>query len=521
MAFCMYLRKSRIDYEAERTSHVDTLSRHYDILSDLAMRNHHVIGHVYREVVSGDTIQDRPQVQQMIADIIAGKWEGVCVTEIERLARGDTADQGTIQRVFMISGALIVTPTQIYDSRNNATDEQSLEFRLFLARQELKTSIRRQQAGKHRSLEEGKFLGSRAAYGYRKFKLSNQRGYSLSIHDDEADVVRQIYDWYLNGMDGAPMGLTAIGSRLTDMGVPPGENSKVWTASRIHRILTNPVYTGKIRWGYEKTEKQLSLTGYEKKRVIHKECELRDGIHPAIISEDVFEAVQKKLHGYDKHLPVRKGAALSNPLAGLVICGECGHVMSHLPACGRYRAILKCRTRGCPTVQTHREPVEEIVLSVLRQWLDDAGHISAPVTEKAHAPIVSAIDTMKAERDRLSRQVDRLQDLLEQEVYSVEIYNERFAKLKSRIDALDSSIADEIRRTASMPVYASKADLVPAIVHLLEAYPTATAQEKNDMLKSCISSIVYHKDTKGLVLRGHTYSDPAAFTLDIYPLIVK
>lgn len=521
MAFCMYLRKSRVDYEAERTSHVDTLSRHYDILSDLAIRNHHVIGYVYREVVSGDTIQDRPQVQQMIADIIAGKWEGVYVTEIERLARGDTADQGTIQRVFMISGALIVTPSQIYDSRNNATDELSLEFRLFLARQELKATTRRQQAGRERSLAEGKFLGSRAAYGYRKYKIPNQRGYSLSIHEEEANVVRQIYDWYLNGMDGDPMGLKAIASRLTDMGVPPGENAKVWAASRIHRLLTNPVYIGKIRWGYDKLEKQLSLSGYDKKRVIHNDCELRDGIHPAIISDDVFEAVQKKLHGYDKHLPVHKGAKLSNPLAGLVICGECGHVMSHLPACGRYPAILKCRTHGCPTVQTHRVPVEEAVLNVLRQWLDDAGHISTHKPQTTNAPIVSAIDTMKAERDRLSRQIERLQDLLEQEVYSVEIYNERFAKLKTRIDALDASISEEILRKASMPVYASKAELVPAIVHLLEAYPTASAQEKNDMLKSCISSIVYHKDTKGLVLRGHTYSDPASFTLDIYPLIVK
>lgn len=77
MAYCMYLRKSRVDYEAERTSNEDTLSRHYDILSDLAIKNKHVIGQVYREVVSGDTIQDRPQVQQMISDIIAGKWEGV------------------------------------------------------------------------------------------------------------------------------------------------------------------------------------------------------------------------------------------------------------------------------------------------------------------------------------------------------------------------------------------------------------------------------------------------------------
>lgn len=521
MAFCMYLRKSRVDYEAERVSHVDTLSRHHDILSDLAVRNRHVIGHVYREVVSGDTIQDRPQCQQMINDIIAGKWEGVYVTEIERLARGDTADQGIIQRVFMVSGALIVTPSQTYDSRNNATDEQSLEFRLFLARQELKTLNRRQQAGRSRSFEEGKFLGSRAPYGYRKYKLTDQRGYSLSIHEDESRVVRQIAQWYLYGMDGKPMGLTAIAHRLTEMGVSPGENARVWNATRLHRMLTNPEYAGYVRWGYDKLEKRLSLTGYEKKRVIHNDCEIRKGIHTAILSEDVFQAIQNKLHGYDKHLPVRKGAKLANPLAGLVYCAECGHILSHLPKCGRQPAILKCRTHGCPTVQTYREPVEQSILAVLRQWLDDAGRESEPETEKAPDPILSAIDTLTAERDKIKRQISRLQDLLEQEVYTVEQYNERFSHLSSRLDEVNASMDEELKKQASKPDYATPRELAPAIVRLLDAYPSATPQEQNDMLRACISSVVYRKEKPGLVLRGHTYSDPSDFSIDVYPLIKK
>lgn len=521
MAYCMYLRKSRVDYEAERTSNEDTLSRHYDILSDLAIKNKHVIGQVYREVVSGDTIQDRPQVQQMISDIIAGKWEGVYVTEIERLARGDTADQGIIQRVFMVSGALIVTPQQTYDSRNNAIDEQSLEFRLFLARQELKTLNRRQQAGKERSLDEGKFIGSRAAYGYRKYKLNDQRGHSLLLHEEEAKVVFQIGTWYLYGMDGHPMGLKAIASRLTDMGVSPGDNAKVWTASRIHRMLTNPVYAGYIRYGYDKVEKDLSLTGYKKKRVINNDCKLRKGIHPAIYPQEMFDAIQNKLHGYDKHLPVRKGSQLSNPLAGLVFCAECGHVLSHLPDCGRQPAILKCRTRGCPTVQTYREPVEQAVLSVLQQWLDDAGRKSAPETPKQETVIVSALDSMTAEHDRISRQIERIQDLLEQGVYTVEQYKERFSKLSRRLDELSNAISEELRLQAAKPVYVSKQELAPAIVRLLEAYPTATAQEKNDMLKSCISSIVYRKETAGNIIRGRVVSDPASFEIDVYPLIRK
>lgn len=522
MAYCMYLRKSRRDLELEHTTGEDTLARHHSILTDLAQRNHHLIGQIYREVVSGaDAIQDRPQCQQMLNDMIAGKWEGVYVAAIDRLARGDTADQGTIQRVFMVTGALIITPERVYNPRGNAMDEQSVEFSLFLARQEYKISTQRQQAGRERSTDEGKFVGTHAAYGYRKYKLPDQRGFSLMIHEEEARVVYQIGSWYLYGMDGEPMGLTAIASRLTDIGIPPGQNAKRWTASRIYNMLRNPVYAGWIRYGYEKIEKDLSLTGYTKRRVINNDCKLRKGMHQAIWPQEMFDAIQNKLHGYQKHLPVRKGAPLANPLAGLVVCGWCGHVMSHLPDCGRQPAILKCRTRGCPTVQNYRAPVEEAVLSALRSWLDDPGQLAAPAAQQQTADLISAMESMQSERTKLLGQVDRIQDLLEQGEYSLETYRARYSKLRTRLEELEKAVAEEQAKLDARPVYATPQELRPAILHLLEAYPTATPQEKNDMLKSCISSVRYFKEKRGVIIKGHVYSDPAEFFIDVFPLIKK
>lgn len=522
MAYCGYVRRSRLDYEAERLSHEDTLARQRGILTDLAHTNHHTLSRIYEEVVSGDSISSRPQMQHLIADILAGKWQGVYVTAIDRLARGDTSDQGYLMRVLQVSGVKVYTPTRILDPLN-PDDETNVEFSLFLARQEYKASTRRQQAGRKRSREEGKYVGSKAAYGYRRYKLPTQRGYSLSICEEEAAIVRQIGSWYLYGLDGQPMGLTAIASRLTDMGVPPGENAKVWSASRIHRMLTNPVYIGVNRWGYEKVERTVSVSGVEKRRVIHNDCELTPAMHQPIWTQEMFESIQRKLNGYSqhKHLPVRKGAVLSNPLAGLVVCGECGHVMSHLPASGHQPAILKCRTRGCPTVQSYRAPVEETVLSVMRQWLDDAGRMSAPDASPNSEPETSALDGMKAERSKLLRQIDRLQDLLEQEVYTVQQYTDRYAKLESRLDDLNLSIHAEEQRIASRPVYCHPAEIKPALVRLLDSYSKATAQQKNDMLKSCISSIVYRKYNPGVVVKGHTYSDPNAFEIDIYPILKK
>ena len=61
------------------------------------------IGAVYKEIVSGETISARPWMQQLLLEVMQGKWEGVLVMEVERLARGDTKDQGTVAEAFKFS----------------------------------------------------------------------------------------------------------------------------------------------------------------------------------------------------------------------------------------------------------------------------------------------------------------------------------------------------------------------------------------------------------------------------------
>ncbi|MEG0767443.1 MAG: recombinase family protein [Clostridia bacterium] len=109
-AYAIYLRKSRADFEAEQSGSGETLARHRSILTKLAIHNHHLIGHIYQEIVSGETIADRPEVRALLQDVSAGKWQGVYVMEVERLARGDTMDQGLVAHAFKIAGTYIITP---------------------------------------------------------------------------------------------------------------------------------------------------------------------------------------------------------------------------------------------------------------------------------------------------------------------------------------------------------------------------------------------------------------------------
>ena len=116
--YCIYLRKSRADLEAEARGEADVLVTHRKTLLSLAEQRGYTIGKIYEEIVSGDTIADRPQMRHLLSEVEAGRWHGVLVMEIERLARGDSIDQGIVTRAFKFSGTYIITPSKIFDPNN-------------------------------------------------------------------------------------------------------------------------------------------------------------------------------------------------------------------------------------------------------------------------------------------------------------------------------------------------------------------------------------------------------------------
>ena len=86
----MYLRKSRADLEAEARGEGETLARHRRALTELSERIGRPVAHIFEEIVSGDTISSRPEMQNVLALVESGKCAGVFVNDIDRLARGDS-----------------------------------------------------------------------------------------------------------------------------------------------------------------------------------------------------------------------------------------------------------------------------------------------------------------------------------------------------------------------------------------------------------------------------------------------
>lgn len=520
--YLMYLRKSRADQEAEARGEGETLARHEKLLRALAEKNGHLISAVYREIVSGEMISMRPQMQALLSRIVAGGVDGVYVTEVERLARGNTSDQGQVAETFKYGNTKIITLSKTYDP-NNEFDEEYFEFGLFMSRREYKTINRRIQTGRIQSVKEGKYICSRPAYGYRKVKLSTDKGYTLEPYEPEASVVRDIFSWYVYGYNGHTVGYTAIGTLLDKMCVPPGAQGLNWRPSRIQRILTNPVYIGMIQFGKNSVQKVMTEDGLRKKRSVNKNAAyFVRGLHVPIIEKALFDKAQLVARQRGRAIPMRHDMAMSNPLAGLLTCSECGHIMTRLPPSGRQPAIYKCLTRGCPTVQTYADAVEAVVFSQLSAWLDAMKLGQNPFEGLSDATASAALKAtcvnLKTQIADCEQRIQRLYALVESGAYSPALFAARHAALQSELKTLQASLDAAAKELRAIPSYAPPEALIWPIQNVIAVYKTLPdAASKNALLRTVISRVEYAKTIKGSVKQGIS---PTQFTVTVYPVMV-
>ncbi|NLK38337.1 MAG: recombinase family protein [Epulopiscium sp.] len=521
--FCIYLRKSRADAEAELRGEGETLARHERILLDLANAKKLHIAQIYKEIVSGETIAARPVMQQLLVEVEEGIWDGVLVMEVERLARGDSIDQGIIAQTFKYSNTQIITPTKTYHP-NNEFDEEYFEFGLFMSRREYKTINRRLQNGRLASAKEGKYLGNIPPYGYQRKKLKQDKGYTLEPIPEEAETVRYIFETYAYGEKNSNGVLTSIGrcsiaKRLNTMGVLSQRGCQ-WTASALKDILTNPVYIGKIRWKYRPSVKQPKQGKFTVQRPIQEDCIIVQGLHEPIISQKLWDDVQKKLSSTPP-TPLPANRSCKNPLAGLIKCGKCGNTLQRRPYAKKNKSTLICTTQGCDIVSTDLSVVEEKLLFALDVWLrkiiipwDSCTNAETNDTEK-NLLLITLNKTIK-ELETLQQQLHNAHDLLEQGIYTAEIFAKRTAILKEKLSFAQKEKENLLRHIEKINNENQiQQDFIPKAEGILQVYYSLPdAQSKNELLKELVEKVIYIK-----TVNGRWHNSPDDFELRIFPKI--
>ncbi len=512
--YAVYLRKSRADLEAEAHGEGETLLRHEKILAELAKKMDLTVTNTYREIVSGETIEARPQIRRLLSEIEKGRYKGVLVVDVDRLARGDTVDQGIIARTFRLSGTKIITPKKVYDPCSEF-DEEYFEFELFMARREYKMISRRIQRGRIASVKDGKFIGSTPPFGYDKVKIKNAKGYTLEPNS-EAAAVKLIFSLYLDGK-----GSSVIAETLDGMGIKTRSGGK-WSKSTISDILSNPVYMGKIRWSYRPDVKSVENGVIRKRRVTNGECIIVSGLHEPIISEEDFNRA-RKMTVLNRKSPVKSSMTLQNPLSGLIFCRQCGSKMTRLGSGKRNKYdVIKCPNKQCGCVSAPIYLVEELLIRSLKKQLG----LHTLKMDETHENVM-AVNTVKAKRKKIEglqselaaaeKQIAGIYDLLEQGVYTVETFMQRNKALSDRIKKTAAEISllqKEIKEIEDIRLL--KEQIVPRTESVIASYDKCcSAEEKNALLKTVLKRIEYEKKEPN----RKDHADDPNFELTLYTIV--
>ena len=493
-----YLRKSRSDDALLTVAEV--LEKHERQLDEWAERNFGKVipeKNKFREIGSGESIESRTEIKKILQMIESPKIKGVLVKEVSRLGRPSLKEIGMLSELFQYSNTLIITPERVFDLRNKY-DKDAFEREMMRSNEYLEYFKEIQQNGRLASVSAGNFIGSIPPYGYDKIWVAEgkKKCPTLQIKEGEANIVRMIFDMYVN----QNIGVNNIANKLDEMKIKP-PRKKHWSADTIRDMFRNEHYIGKVRWNWRKTITIVENGEVVKKRPTQKigEYLVYDGKHEAIITEELYNAANEKMGNHPRTKP---NAKLRNPLAGLLYC-QCGRAMSMRTyknpdgtekSAPRYLCIdqVHCKTGSCLC-----DEMLDRVCAILKECIEDFEIRLTNDTGnsvKLHSQLIKNLEKqMEDIKERELSQWEQQSHPDPSQRMPAEIFkqlNERLLKEKEEVQQALCKAYE------SMPEPVDYEEKIVKFKYALEALknPDVDAEQKNILLKACIERMDYTRE---------------------------
>lgn len=490
----VYLRKSRSDDPDLEVEEV--LQKHETILDEWAEK--HLGGTVpeenkFREVVSGETMKERPEIQRLLRLIESPKYRAVAVVEPQRLTRGDLEEIGRLMKLLKHTDTYVLTPQRGYSLRDEY-DWDAFERELKRGNDYLEYTKKILNRGRLLSVSQGNFIGNTPPYGYDKDTVveGKRKCPTLKINQEQADVVRMIFDLYVN----EDMGPNNICNRLDSLGIKP-PRGKYWSPEGVRDMLSNIHYIGKVRWNWRKTVTKVEEGEYVKTRPKNKigEYLIYDGKHPAIISEELFNAAQTKK---GKTSRSRSSSTIRNPLASLLFC-SCGRAMTYRTYTSHNSAPrllcdgqVHCKSGSC----TYDEMIGR-VCEILEQCIEDFELKIKDDTQDAAKRHARLIKNLEKKLETLKARELALWKAQADPDPGVRMPPEIFKELKDELLREKDELTQALKNAyESMPEPVNYEERAARFRDALDALkdPKVSATKKNKLLKQCIDRITYTRE---------------------------
>ena len=385
-----------------------SISAQLKALRDYANRNGYVVVKEFVDEAESGRSTARPSFREMIslARTKQAPFEMILVWKLSRFAR-NREDSIIYKSLLRKQGIQVVSINEpIEDTPTGRLMEGIIEVIDEFYSSNLGQDIKR---GMRENASRGFFNGSRPPFGYLKKKLKDGDKERNSLEPDPklVPIVQRIFNEIVN-----EKGLKEIAKGLNSDGVPAPAGGK-WGKQRLHKILTNEAYTGRLIWGKSK------------KGTANLPPVIKDNAWPAIIEKSLFENVQVTLNARAPKVTHPRVASSNYLLSGLVKCRNCGAAyigygaksgQFHYYVCGTAYSKGK---EVCPSQHLPQEKLERFVTEKIRGYIFTDGHLLDLVKQSNEAFALAdgkrkeRVEVIKKEIEQWENRLEKLYEFVE------------------------------------------------------------------------------------------------------------
>ncbi|WP_236880627.1 recombinase family protein, partial [Clostridioides difficile] len=494
--------------------------------------DYEIVGEYEDAGKSGKSIEGRVQFTRMMEDIKSGK-DGVSfvlVFKLSRFAR-NAADVLSTLQIMQDFGVNLIC---VEDGIDSSKDAGKLMISVLSAVAEIERENIRVQTmeGRIQKAKEGKWNGGFAPYGYQLIDGK------LIINEEEAIAIRTIFDQYVNTSIGA----NGLSKYLENHGIRkiPRQNGKnpLFDAGLIRKILKNPVYNGKIAFGRRTLEK-VHGTRNEYRQVEQDDYLVAEGIHEAIIPDELWQAAQVKLKAQaKKYEHVNKGKNMrTHLLSGIVKCPICGAGMFGNKSIKYKKDGTKYKDfyyYGCKHRLMNRGHKCTYNKQIREELLDDAVAevIIKLVSNPKFASMIQEKINMKVDTSAIENEIDNYQNELRkshstkykliEEIDNLDVEDKHYKRRKNdlddrlyrmydKIEELESQLIEAKAKKETIEVEKLTGDnIYKVLIYFDKLYKVMNDVERRQLIEALISEIqIYEeKQPNGQWLKSITFKLP-------------
>ena len=446
------------------------------------------------EGISGTSTKKRDSFLRMIADAKAGRFDFIITKEISRFSRS-TLDSIRYTQELLEHGVGV-----LFQNDNINTLDSDSEFRLVVmagvAQDEVRKLSERLKFGFRQAIKNGHVLGNDKLWGYDK------KDCVLTINEEEAQVVRRIFDLYANQQ----MGTRRISQTLYDEGFT-SRKGNAFNVLTIRHILCNPKYKG-----WYCANKSQTVDYRSKRKVFLDESEwvmYPDPSIPAIVPEELWDRANALYKRRSKQMMAHQsGAEFHNryPYSGKIICEEHGTSFHRqvLKSRAGEKEVWQCRVyrnRGraaCSAPQLYTTELDQMMAGIFDQLAQDRQAIvDAVVTVLQSVPdehdYTQEIRHIEEELSAIQAKKDRLLEMSIEGVISM-------AEFKQRNDGFNEQMTILEGRRAALRAEAEKDRRTPAQLEEIRAALEQELSFSNSINSALVTTIL----DKVVVKKGST-----------------